>query len=319
MITLFRNNHPIALILLVPLALLSFWNFSSQPIPSPALPTSMLHNELGDLLDFIDTNSIWGIFLKLLLLLSMALYLNKLVTDNKLMDRSGYVPAMTFLVFSALLPNSLSILTLLINGLVLVAIRLLIQVYKQDRPNNNLVSTGFCMGLVTGLIAAHLMFYVWMVIAILIMRPSSIREWLIATIGFLLPFYFLASIQYLNDKLDLAALLPELHITWKLPELSKSAILNNALIVFLPIIGMMAFNQQMNKMVILGRKSYLIVFVLYLALLVAMGTDPEHVQALTGLALIPAAFLFAPFFMVFRREFIPNLVALSLLALSLFR
>ena len=148
---------------------------------------------------------------------------------------------------------------------------------------------------------------------------TSLREWLIATMGFLLPFYFLASIMYLNDALDLSALIPNLTSEWVLPDLSKREWLNIAVLYLLPVIGILVFNQQMNKMVILGRKSYLILFVLYLALLVVAVFNMNYLEELAGLSLIPTSFLFAPFFLAFRREYIPNLVALSLIAASLFR
>jgi hypothetical protein len=92
-----------------------------------------------------------------------------------------------------------------------------------------------------------------------------------------------------------------------------------AILYLLPVIGILVFNQQMNKMVILGRKSYLILFVLYLALLVVAGFNMNYLEELAGLSLIPTSFLFAPFFLAFRREYIPNLVVLALIAASLFR
>ena len=319
MITLFRNNNPIALLLLTALALFPFWNTSLHSTVLIDSTRTILFKEIRPLIDFIDTPGFWANCIKTITLLTLALLLNKVVIDFKLMERSGYVPALCFLLFSALVPEAITAIALLINALTLTSIRLLIQVYKQEHPNNNLVAAGFCMGLVTSLISAHLMFYVWMVIAILIMRPTSLREWLIATMGFLLPFYFLASIMYLNDALDLSALIPNLSSEWVLPDLSKREWLNMAILYLLPVIGILVFNQQMSKMVILGRKSYLILFVLYLALLVVAGFNMNYLEELAGLSLIPTSFLFAPFFLAFRREYIPNLVVLALIAASLFR
>jgi len=59
------------------------------------------------------------------------LFLNKLVADNKLVERPGFIPAMTFVLANALVPYEQQSYMLLINGFLLLSLQNLISIYKK--------------------------------------------------------------------------------------------------------------------------------------------------------------------------------------------
>ena len=153
----------------------------------------------------------------------------------------------------------------------------------------------------------------------MIMRPASIREWLISSLGFLLPFYFIASGLYLADRLDLSILFPAFDISFKLPALDLLEWIKIILFALLPWLGMMMYNKQIGKMLIQGRKAYLTMLLLNLAILVICLLSPADISTTMFLMLIPSTLLFAPFFIAFKSNFIPNMLLLALIVLALLR
>jgi hypothetical protein len=153
----------------------------------------------------------------------------------------------------------------------------------------------------------------------MIMRPASIREWLLSSVGFIMPFYFIFSGMYLLDKLNVSMVFPSVSMDFKLPSQSPLAWTKTSLFLLLPWIGLFSYNIQIGKMMIQARKAYLIMLILLLASLVIWVFSIKDISTTLTLMLVPSALLFSPLFLSFKRNFIPNLILLALIILSLLR
>lgn len=279
-----------------------------------------IFNKLTGYLSFLDgSKGMLGKILFTALMLTEALVFNKIISDHKLMERAGFIPAMSFLLLNSILPFHTSPLFLILNGIILLLLKLLIVMYKQSNANNQLLLTGFVAGCLASMNTHFLILYVWVSISVMIMRPASLREWLLASIGFILPFYFLASGLYLLDKLNTSQIFPQFSIGFQLPELSALAWTKTSLFLVLPWVGMFSFNRQIGKMMIQARKAYLIMLILILAILVICLFSIQDISTTLTLLLVPSALLFATLFLSFKRDFIPNLILMSLIILALLR
>lgn|GEM_PF-402877 len=320
MIGIFKNNSPFALLLLVLLALLPGITGDTFGIAVMPAGTTAILNELSVQLSFFDgSKGMLGKVIYVLLLLSEALLLNKIISDHKLMERAGFIPAMSFLLLNTILPFHTSPAFLVLNGIILLLLKLLIVMYKQNNANNQLLTTGFIVGCLASMNTHFLIFYGWITICIMIMRTASAREWLLASIGFILPFYFLASGLYLIDKLNTSVIFPAFSLDFKLPALSPLEWTKTSLFLLLPWIGLFSFNRQIGKMMIQARKAYLIMLILVLALLVICLFSIKDIASLLTLMLVPSTLLFSPLFLSFKRNFIPNFILMALIILSLLR
>ena len=320
MIGIFKNNNPLALLLLVLLAFLP--GMTSESMANAAMPSgaTAIFNELSAFLSFLDASkSMLGKFISIALLLSEALLLNKIISDHKLMERAGFIPALSFVLLNMLLPFHTSTVFLLLNGMLLLVFKLLIVVYKQNNANNQLLLTGFVVGCLASMNTPFLTLYCWIIIALMIMRPSSLREYLLSSIGFILPFYFLISGLYLFDKLNFSMVFPPVAIDFKLPALSPLEWTKISLFLLLPWIGMFSYNIQIGKMMIQARKAYLIMLILVMAILVICLFSIKDMSTTLTLMLVPSTLLFSPLFLVFRKNFIPNLILIALVILALLR
>lgn len=317
---IFKHNNPLALLLLALLAFLP--EMTSGVTVNAATPTgaTAFFKELSAYLSFLDgSNGLLGKIIYASVLLTEALLLNKIISDHKLIEKAGFIPAMSFLLLNSILPFHTSLLFLLLNGIILLLLKLLIVMYKQNNANNQLLLTGFVVGCLVSMNIHFLILYVWISICVMIMRPASLREWLLTSIGFILPFYFLASGLYLLDKLNPSMIFSGISIGFSLPALGPLEWTKTCLFLVLPWIGLFTFNIQIGKMMIQARKAYLIMLILILAMLVVCLFSMKDISTTLMLMLVPATLLFSPLFLVFRKNFIPNLILIGLIILALLR
>ncbi|MCF8214605.1 MAG: hypothetical protein K9I92_05575 [Chitinophagaceae bacterium] len=320
MIGIFKHNNPLALLLLGLPALLPV--ITPDTMVNAAVPagTTAIFKALSAYLSFLDrSNGMFGKISYTALLLAEALIFNKIITDHKLMERAGLIPAMSFLLLNALLPFHTTLIFLVLNGMVLLVFKLFITMYKESNANNKMLLTGFIVGCMASMNTGFLILFCWAAIGIMIMRPASIREWLLATTGFILPFYFIFSGMYLLDKLNVSMVFPAASMDFTLPSLSPLAWTKTSLFLLLPWIGMFSYNIQIGKMMIQARKAYLIMLILIMATLVICLFSIKDISTILTLMLVPSALLFSLLFLAFKKNFIPNLIFLTLIILSMLR
>ena len=320
MIGIFKHNNPLSLLLLGLLALLPAFTVDATVNAAVPAANTAIFKALSAYLSFLDrSNGMLGKIMCTALLLAEALIFNKIITDHKLMERAGFIPAMSFLLLNALLPFQTTPIFLVLNGMVLIVFKLLITMYKESNANNKLLLTGFIVGCMASMNTSFLILFCWIAIGIMIMRPASIREWLLSTTGFVLPFYFIFSGLYLLDTLNLSMVFPPVSMDFTLPSLSPLAWIKTSLFLLLPWIGIFSYNIQIGKMMIQARKAYLIMLILMLATLVICLISIKEMSTSLTLMLVPAALLFSPLFLAFKKNFIPNLIFLTLIILSMLR
>ena len=320
MIGIFRHNNPIALILLFVLAYVSLFLKQEIVLPISDNKHTLLLKLLMDWLSPIEMkNSLATKIFKYILLIAEALYINKIARDNKLLEKSTYVFAMTFLLISFLIPFKITVFILQINALILISFDAFVRMYKKNNPFNNIILSGFLIAITSSLTNNYLIFYCWLTIALLIIRPTSLREWSVLNIGFILPYYFLIGMLYLFDQLSMEAIIQFKVPVIKMPHLSLVESVKLILLILLPLLGLTVGSSQINKMVLQNRKAYIIIFAFLLGAILVILLNLNQLSEYVFLLLLPASILFAPFFQAFRKDFIPNLVLIVLIVLSYIR
>ena len=320
MISIFRNNTPLAIGLLLLLAIVPEINTHPETFVQNDSQHTIVWNWIAAFSEWINFNtSFLGVLVRVSVTLIAALFINKIVTDHKLIEKPGYLPAMWFLLLQSLIPKQVSLDILFINVCMIASVKLMILVYKIENPINSLLTASFMLSLIALINSASVTYFLWLSAALLIMRPASFREWVMVMIGFLLPIYLLTSVLYLTDRLDFNLIFSFRKIVLELPQLSPFEWIRIAIVLFIPWLFFMLSANQISKLLIQGRKTFIISLLLSIVVTALILSDLTSISQSIHLALLPATLLVSPLFINVRKKLLPNLFILILLVLSQLR
>lgn len=272
LVNIYRDNNTAnAFLLLIYGLLIKLPYFLHPHIPSPEPADGFLFIEFLKLLQKpgIVFPVIYPV-ISFVLLLTQSLTLNRLMNEQKLMYTSHYLVAMAYLLVTSLIPawNYLSA-PLIINTVMVWAWPRMVSLYNNPNSKTLLFNIGVGFGLCSFFYLSSLFLLALLIVALLVFRPFNIAEWIVALLGILTPYYFLFVYLFLNDKLDFAALLPQLALRYPRFQFSYLFWIRIILLLAPVIIGMYYIQANTGRMLIQVRKSWaLMSFYLCIALFI---------------------------------------------------
>lgn len=154
-------------------------------------------------LKVIFFNSAFAVtFIAIMMQVAQALYLNYTVNKFKLFPKSSYVAAFAYITLSSLFPQYVSFNNVMIaNWAMLAVIFAIFRLSQTTEPRKIIFNTGLVIGVATLIYMPAALYLILLLIAISIVRPFNIGEWLVAILGAITPVYFAAGLFYLYDVL----------------------------------------------------------------------------------------------------------------------
>lgn len=204
MVGIFKANNPVnSFILLLYGIILKFAYFLHPVVPVTQKTDGLLFREF-----ILKVNILGNVFpliypmVTYLLLYTQAITFNKLINDQRLMQKANYLPAMSYLLVTSIFPewNILSA-PLVINTLLIWVWARMSNLYRSNQPKTTLYNIGVMIGLSTFFYFPSLAFVALMVFALMVTRRFDIAEWLISILGIITPWYFFTSYLFLSDNL----------------------------------------------------------------------------------------------------------------------
>jgi hypothetical protein len=205
-----------------------------------------------------------------LLIYTQALTFNQLIGEQRLMYKPHYLVAMSYILITSLVPEWNNLSSVLITNTVMVwAWPRMVSLYNHPRPKAVIFNIGLALGICSFFYLPSILFLLLLGIALLLFRPFSITEWLVALVGLLSPYYFLCIYLYLTDRFTLSVLLPAMDIKYPKFRFDFVFITRIVLLALPLLIGWYYIQRNRGRMLIQVRKSVtLLVFYLVFALLV---------------------------------------------------
>lgn len=292
MVSLFKEKSTIGVFRLIVLSLVVHVHFFVVP-PQVVIPANSIY-----LQHWLSGLNSWPpVFIALayhVIIIIQALRLNYILGNNKLFPHSNFTVAMAYILFTGLLPGWCNITgSLLINILIIWLIHLLCRLYGSQKEGVVIFNIGFLTGICTLLYPPAYPLLLIMLLGIFILRPFKFNQTFTYLIGAVLPFYFLGSYLYLSgDFSRIWLFLPRLH--WFIPSLAPASFMKfilpgtGILVVFCVLLGLFYLQANMSKLLIVARKSWIILFLLFLLLLPGTFTVPGFDWAVL-LLVMPAA------------------------------
>lgn len=218
----------------------------------------ILYRELLRLLEpATRANPVLFPILAFALLFLQALTLTRFINGQRMMNKSTYFPGMAYMLITSLLPewNYFSA-PLLVNTIFLFVLNALFKTYNQSDARGSIFNVGMALGLASFIFFPSVSFVLWILLALAVMRPFRLNEWLICLLGITTPFYFYAVYLFIDDKWSWHNLVPYFSIS--LPAVKQSIWLAGS--VFLVAVPFLAggyyVQDSLRKMLIQVRKGW---------------------------------------------------------------
>lgn len=264
---IFKQKTPANILLLLIFGIcIKLPAFTHPHIPTPRPEDSFLYRELLYLLGpFTRNNPVAFPVMAYVLLFLQAITLTRFINNQRMMSKPTYFPGMAYLLITSLLPewNYFSA-PLIVNTILLFVLNALFKTYNQPEAKGQIFNAGMALGIASFIFFPAISFTLWLLLALMVMRPIRINEWLICLLGVTTPFYFYAVYLFVDDKWAWHNLVP--YFSFRLPTVKQSVWLAGS--VFLLAIPFLAggyyVQDSLRKMLIQVRKgwSLLLLFLL---------------------------------------------------------
>lgn len=313
----FKNNNPFVVIALFILLLLMKQQALLHPVMPIALPNHLIFESI---LKLLPLSAMGYTMIAVIMVFLQAIYLNYIAERHKLFGKPGSFVALMYITLTSLYPafNYFSE-PLLINWFVILAIDIMLSFPKTLQPNKKLFNAGFAISIPAILQAPALGFICLLIFGYLLLRSYRSKELVVAVLGYLTPFYFLAVILYLIDHLSFFTHLPELGFDMHLLSASRIYLAGTLMgVLMLLIAGSYAFQLSSPRMTIYVRRSW---FLIYIYLIIAIAVTLLAVSALRAewLLVLPAlSLIVAQVFYMENNRRLSNFIFYFSLALLIF-
>lgn len=245
MIGTFKANNPVnAFLLFIYGLLLKFFFLKHLVVPIATKADGILYREL-----LVALQSIFGqlsfiySLLAYLLLFTQAISFNKILNNQRLIQRPTYLPAMTYLLITSVFPEWNILSSALIANTLLIWVWVKVNgLHNIANPKTTLLNIGIAIGLASFFYFPSLAFLLLVVFALISSRPFNLAEWVITVIGIITPYYYLLVWMYLSDNFT-SYQFPALDFTY--PRL-QSFWLSGAIVLILTAFFTGAYFVQLN-------------------------------------------------------------------------
>jgi hypothetical protein len=293
-IGIFKQKNPGNILLLLLLGILiKLPMFLNPYVPAPGEDDGVLYAGILNLLQPAGHNlpRLYPI-LAFILMFTQAIVLTRFINNQRMMNRSSYLPGMSYLIITSLIPewNYFSA-PLLVNTILVFLFSAMFKTYLHYQPKGIVFNCGLALGLVSLIYFPAILFGIWILLALLLMRPFRLNEWALTILGLLTPYYFYAIYLFVSGSRAWEKLLGT--FTIELPAVEQSLWLaGSTFLLTIPfLMGGYFVQDNLRRMLIQVRKGWSL-FLLLLLVAVAVqfvNTGPD-LQNWVLLALPMAAF-----------------------------
>ena len=179
-----------------------------------------------------------------------------------MMNRSNYLPGMSYLLITSFFAewNYFSA-PLLINTLLIFILGWLFKIYNHPRAKGIVFNIGLAIGISSFIFFPSLIFVIWVLLALMIMRPFRINEWLLCLLGITTPYYFYGLYLFLTNQWTIGKIVP--YLTIRMPSLQQSFWLAaSALLLMIPFLtGGYFVQDNLRRMLIQVRKGWSLILI----------------------------------------------------------
>ena len=186
-----------------------------------------------------------------------SIMLTRFINTQRMMSRPTYFPGMAYMLITSLLPEwNFFSAPLIVNTILLFVLSRLFSIYGQPNAKGSIFNIGLALGIASFLFFPAITFLIWILLALALMRPFRLNEWILCIVGITTPFYFYAIYLFINGEWSWQHIWP--HFSVSLPSIKQSAWLaGSAFLLIMPFLGGGYYVQDnLRRMLINVRKGW---------------------------------------------------------------
>lgn len=301
----FKSNQPAAAFAL-PLIVLALWLPAFSHPALSDMPDGMpVYQWLFALVKHLPPAAIK--LLCIAIVSFQSIYIHHIVVKHEVLYKDSYLPSLMFAVLACCLPEFQQFSPLLlVNLLMLFILNKSFALFKEESPIPLIFDCCFLTAITSLIYLPAILFFLLFLISLLVLRPFHWREWIVAFIGFLLPYFFISVYFFWVDGLkQFYSWLFTNHINKKLfyeIHFTKPLILLIVLFGGLLVLSLFKLRDNFYKNAIKTRiVQQVIIIYLIVATLSALLQIVITLQQFELLA-FPLAIFFAYFFLSVRKQ-----------------
>lgn len=300
MLQLIRNNSPFTVIILFIFTIIVKMQFLLHPV-APNVSENFVFEQVVTFCNLILFNNAFAYtLLAIILLFWQAIYLNAVAIRHKLYGKQTYYVAFIYLCLTSLYPafNYFSEV-LLANWFLIAALNIILNIHQTNKPRTGIFNIGFLISMAAILHSPSMFLFLLVFVSVSLLRRFNPSEWVVGLVGYLTPFYFLATFLYLFDSFGKLASWAQLGISLPRRILDPIYIIGLVVgVILLLSMGTYALQKQIVRASIFTRRGWTVIAsMLFFSMLVAVFTPFEvrsgWLIALPALTLIVAPALYS--------------------------
>lgn len=205
-----------------------------------------------------------------LLLYFQAIMLSRFIASHRMMNRPTYLPGMAFLLITSLLPewNYLTA-PLIVNTFLMVILAALFRIYNQQESRGTIFNIGLAVGAASFFFFPAISFIIWVLLALMVMRPFRLNEWILCLTGVATPYYFYAVYLIVVKSFSWSGLIPPFRLHLPSPEQSAWMAGSVFLLTVPFLMGSYYVQENLRKMLIQVRKGWSLILLYLLVAILA--------------------------------------------------
>jgi len=291
-IAIFKQKNPANLLILLIVGVFIKMPMFMNPHPAVLRPADgiLFERIINFFASTADANPIFYPLLAFALLFFQAIMLNRFVNTQRMMSKPSYLAGLSYLLITSLLPewNYFSA-PLLCNTILLFILSALFGIYNKPNVRGTIFNIGLALGVAGFLFISSLTFIIWILLALAVMRPFRLNEWLICILGITTPFYFYAIYTVINGSWSWQEFVPQISLGF--PSLKQSAWLSGSVfLIMVPFLsGGYYVQENLRRMLINVRKGWSLLLLYLLAALVLPFVNSSDTFENWIMAMVPMA------------------------------
>ena len=266
MIGIFKQKTPANILVLLLFGLLLKLPMFLHPHPITIQPKDgiLFQSILKFLAPAGSSSPVIYSILAFILLFTQAISLTKIINDDRMMYRSNFLPGMAYILITSFFPewNYFSA-PLLVNSILIFVLGWLFKIYNQPKAKGMVFNIGLAIGISSFIFFPSITFVIWVLFALMVMRPFRLNEWVMGLLGITTPYYFYGIYLFFTGQWKLEKIMPYLSV--HMPSLQQSIWLAaSSLLLMIPFLtGGYFIQDNLRRMLIQVRKAWSLVL-LYL-------------------------------------------------------